>query len=149
MWAPHPIPLFRPRARLPGLAAYPDQLSQLGSSRQPAAPARAAAELARRLLTWSFGLPSMPSPRWSRVGLPRDAGPFLRVFPAAGGRGPRTLGRGPSCVLQESRLWGVLEGWGSGSFFRFKPWELEMRALPPTAGRAQMVGFILRDQKSN
>lgn len=92
----HPIPLSRPRARLPGRAARPNRLSLLPSSRQPAAAAPAAAELARRLLTWNLGLPSMPSPRRSRVGFPRDASPFLRVFPAAGGRGPRTLDQGPS-----------------------------------------------------
>lgn len=94
--APHLIPLSGPRARLPGRAARPNRPSLLPSGRQPAAAARAAAELARRLLTWNLQLPSMPSPRRSRVGFPRDAGPFLRVFPAAGGRGPRTLGRGPS-----------------------------------------------------
>ncbi|XP_052570176.1 uncharacterized protein LOC128095354 [Peromyscus californicus insignis] len=83
-----PIALSCPSAKLPGPAARPDRPSPLLSSRQPAAAAPAAAELARRLLTWSLRLPSMPSPRRSRVGFPRDAGPFLRVFPAAGGRGP-------------------------------------------------------------
>lgn len=115
-----PIALSRPSAELPGRAARPDRPSPLLSSRQPAAAAPAAAELARRLLTWSLRLPSMPSPRRSRVGFPRDAGPFLRVFPAAGGRGPWTLGRGPRGVSQDSEPWGVLGGWVGG---RLRPFQ--------------------------
>lgn len=113
--APHPIPLSGPRARLPGRAARPNRPSLLRSSRQPAAAARAAAELARRLLTWNLGLPSMPSPRRSQVGFPRDAGPFLRVFPAAGGAG--TADARPGTQLSPAGPLALGCGdWGSFSF---------------------------------
>lgn len=95
----------------------------------------------------------MPSPRRSRVGFPRDAGPFLRVFPAAGGRGPWTLDRGPSGVPQDSEPWDVLGAHGGGggrSFsFSFQATGTGEASAFPHSDKGPDGWFILRDQKPN